>query len=284
MFSAHLLNNPSAWRWLAAFILTFCTLSFRAAQHSQEQLPTVISAGDPTYPLMARRVFIQGTVLLRITTDGTQVSQVQIESGPAMLAIAAQENVKTWRFQAHNPISFETTFRYTLLPDLIDCLPIVQSDKGTVLLNLPREVDLTAKRIGVCETPVDYTKPAIVEFKVILNGKKTTQPNQIMFTIGKHSIQIPLQDGRIEVPPEVLQSNSVGFSMNMLGEEIRFQEIFGGKFTEGPLTLILADKRFPSDYRRANKGGAKSNCVLLFEGGEPGTILIEWKCRTMNKN
>jgi hypothetical protein len=249
MFSAHQLNNPSAWRWLVAFLLTFCTMSFCAAQHSQEQLPTVISSGDPTYPLMAREASIQGAVLLRVTTNGMQVSEVQIESGPAMLAIAAQENVKTWRFQAHNPISFETTFRYTLLPGLIDCLPIVQSDNGTVLLNLPREVDLTAKRIGVCETPVDYTKPAIVEFKVILNGKKNTQLNEVIFTIGKHSIQIPLQNGRIEVPPEVLQSNNVGFSMSMLSDEVRFQGIFGGKFTEGPLTLILADKRFPRDYR-----------------------------------
>ena len=54
----------------------------------------------PEYPLLARQMKVQGEVPLmaNIATDG-HVQGVQVLGGPAILADAAQEAVKQWRFK-----------------------------------------------------------------------------------------------------------------------------------------------------------------------------------------
>jgi periplasmic protein TonB len=54
----------------------------------------------PEYPLLARQMKVQGEVPLMasIGTDG-HVENVQVLGGPAILAGAAQEAVKQWRFK-----------------------------------------------------------------------------------------------------------------------------------------------------------------------------------------
>jgi hypothetical protein len=139
MRSLNLLCSSSRIR---GFALTGCVVCFTAAtcaaKKPQELLPTVISAGTPIYPLIARQARVEGTVKLRLSTDGNQVSGIEVESRPAMLVVAAQEFVRTWKFEQHNRTSFDTTFRYTL--SNVNCI----DDKGTATLNLPAEMDLSA--------------------------------------------------------------------------------------------------------------------------------------------
>ena len=54
----------------------------------------------PEYPLLARQMKVQGEVPLMasIATDG-HVEKLQVLGGPAILADAAQEAVKQWRFK-----------------------------------------------------------------------------------------------------------------------------------------------------------------------------------------
>jgi TonB family protein len=56
----------------------------------------------PDYPLLARQMRVQGEVPLMasIGTDG-QVQRLQVLGGPAILADAAQEAVKQWRFKPY---------------------------------------------------------------------------------------------------------------------------------------------------------------------------------------
>ena len=55
---------------------------------------------DPVYPLLAQQTNVQGSVVLlaRIGKDGS-VDSVQVISGPDILANAAVEAVKQWRFK-----------------------------------------------------------------------------------------------------------------------------------------------------------------------------------------
>jgi TonB family protein len=56
----------------------------------------------PEYPLLARQMKVQGAVVLelRIGKDG-DIQSMQVSSGPAILADAAREAVKQWRFKPY---------------------------------------------------------------------------------------------------------------------------------------------------------------------------------------
>ena len=59
----------------------------------------IISRVSPTYPELARRMHVGGTVVLLVTIqpDG-KVSATKVESGHALLVLAAQDAVSRWRF------------------------------------------------------------------------------------------------------------------------------------------------------------------------------------------
>jgi len=99
----------------------------------------VVKSGDmPFYPQLPRVAQIEGDVRLRITTDGSAVKSVTVESGQPMLARAALDNVKSWKFHTHQPISFSTVFSYHLAKELVtySCDPDIP-DNGTVFLSSP---------------------------------------------------------------------------------------------------------------------------------------------------
>src|SRR5437868_13919954 len=68
----------------------------------------IVSRVSPAYPELARRMHVSGTVVLLVTTqaDG-KVSGTKVESGHALLAPAAQDEVSRWRF-APGPEAYES--------------------------------------------------------------------------------------------------------------------------------------------------------------------------------
>lgn len=60
----------------------------------------IITRVAPTYPELARRMHISGTVVLHLTIqpDGS-VSDAKVQSGHALLGPAAQEAVRRWKFE-----------------------------------------------------------------------------------------------------------------------------------------------------------------------------------------
>ncbi len=68
----------------------------------------------PQYPVIAKTVGVQGTVVLQatISKSGT-IENLQVISGPQMLQQAAIDAVKTWRYRPYllndQPIEVETT-------------------------------------------------------------------------------------------------------------------------------------------------------------------------------
>ena len=83
---------------LSALILSGALLAASAFAASAHR--NVVSKVPPTYPELARRMHISGTVVLRLTVqpDGS-VSDAKVESGHALLGPAAQEAVKRWKFE-----------------------------------------------------------------------------------------------------------------------------------------------------------------------------------------
>ena len=68
---------------------------------------------EPLYPVIAKQIRLQGVVELRalVSSDGT-IHQVQVVSGPAILAHAAIEAVNQWKYRPYylnnEPIEVET--------------------------------------------------------------------------------------------------------------------------------------------------------------------------------
>lgn len=69
-----------------------------------------------------------------------------------MLARVAIDNVKTWEFEQHRPATFETIFRYSLLPAECDASCNCDSlEAPFVRLRLPGEVEVNAPEVLTCD-------------------------------------------------------------------------------------------------------------------------------------
>jgi protein TonB len=63
--------------------------------------PEVLSRpSEPVYPRLAEQMKVEGSVILQVNIDKTgNIVGTQVLSGPAILAAAAQEAVRRWRFR-----------------------------------------------------------------------------------------------------------------------------------------------------------------------------------------
>ncbi len=106
---------------LAAFLLLIACVSFSAAQVAPQRVR--VSAGiesgllqskvDPVYPPLARQARIQGRVILKVVISKIgDVENLQLISGHPMLAPAAIEAVKQWKYRPFllngEPVEVET--------------------------------------------------------------------------------------------------------------------------------------------------------------------------------
>ncbi len=86
-------------------------------QLSPQTTQSVTVSVPPDYPLLARQMKVQGAVSLQalISRDGS-IQELQILSGPAILAAAAREAVKQWHFKPYlqNGQPVETQARITV--------------------------------------------------------------------------------------------------------------------------------------------------------------------------
>lgn len=111
-----------------------------AAQPRKVALPTVAEAKVPLYPPLARAANVQGKVRVRVTTVGRRVLMTSVENGLPLLAVAAEENLRTWQFASHEPISFIVTYTFKLVGNWKE-----QSDNPTVTMRLPTEVEVSTQ-------------------------------------------------------------------------------------------------------------------------------------------
>jgi protein TonB len=84
---------------------TAASVTSNAAENVQMSADTVETVSQPVkpgYPLLARQMKVQGSVILQalIGRDGL-IQDLRVLSGPPILASAAQEAVKQWHFKPH---------------------------------------------------------------------------------------------------------------------------------------------------------------------------------------
>lgn len=135
-------------------VLPFISLCQTTLGDEPGNLPILIQANIPFYPLDAQAIGIQGEVKVIITTDGDRVANVKVEDGPPMLALAVQENLKSWKFKPHSPTTFSSIFSYKMLTD-----SACNFQNGSVTLHLPTEAIITARGLRTCD-PVSKTTGA----------------------------------------------------------------------------------------------------------------------------
>jgi len=78
----------------------------------------LVSRPDPVYPAIAKDARIQGTVILSATISKTgSIENLTVVSGPAMLAPAAIEAVRQWRYRPYllngEPVEVQTLVNVT---------------------------------------------------------------------------------------------------------------------------------------------------------------------------
>lgn len=78
------------------------TSPVNAAVHAVEPPGVVDRSVAPVYPRLAEQMKIQGAVVLNVDIDkGGNIENITVISGPDILAAAAREAVRKWRFRPH---------------------------------------------------------------------------------------------------------------------------------------------------------------------------------------
>lgn len=130
----------------ALVVVQLTALAWTSGQNKGESLPIVSVAAVPMYPSTARVARIQGEVRIKVATDGKNVSSVAVEGGHPILAQAAQENIRTWKFEQHKPTTFVVKIIYE-----IEEKSTCSMDNGVVLMHLPSEIRITVTGIQTCD-------------------------------------------------------------------------------------------------------------------------------------
>ncbi len=97
------------------------TAAAERVQISSDTAEIVSQPVKPSYPLLARQMKVQGSVILQalISRNGV-IQDLRVVSGPPILASAAQEAVKQWHFKPHlegtEPVETQTriTVNFTI--------------------------------------------------------------------------------------------------------------------------------------------------------------------------
>lgn len=157
------------WRLLATYVFLTCVLSMAAAQSSTPRRVRVSQSVEeglilnkvkPVYPPLARQAHIQGTVILKVLINKSgDVENMQLFSGHPMLAPAALDAVKQWKYKPYllngEPVEVETRVSVNFrLPEMRAVEGVVGDAPGGNLPDAP-----SAPRSNL---PVDPDRPGVV--------------------------------------------------------------------------------------------------------------------------
>ena len=146
-----------------------CALVAQDEKPKAQQVPPdttqtmLVNRVAPIYPPLARQARIQGTVVLDVVITKTgEVSKLQLISGHPMLAPAAIDAVKQWRYRPYEkdgvPVDVETTVQVNFR---LAGNPPVQGVVGDQPGGAPPE-EAAAGQVGFCENSVDSSFPTRV--------------------------------------------------------------------------------------------------------------------------
>lgn len=105
-------------------LISIVTFAFASALLAQQPAdPVLYSSGLPRYPAIALNAHITGEVTAEFSLDASgNVASVQILSGPPLLRLETEHNIRTWKFGQDPGLddhSYKTTFTYRLSGRLV---------------------------------------------------------------------------------------------------------------------------------------------------------------------
>jgi hypothetical protein len=118
-------------------------------------VPAVVNVAAVLYPEAARLAGVDGGVHVRFKPGGG----IEVLSGPEELRAAALHHAQSWTFATPLKGDLNVGYSFVLLPP--DC----SADQGvSVRMDLPRTIEVVAKRLPVCERGLvaDAPIPAVV--------------------------------------------------------------------------------------------------------------------------
>jgi TonB family protein len=101
----------------AYIVLATCLLASSLFADGRSK-PVLESSQTPRYPAIAATAHVEGSVEAEFTLDGDgNITFVRILSGPALLARATEDNIRTWKFSmppkdGGPDRKYKTTFSY----------------------------------------------------------------------------------------------------------------------------------------------------------------------------
>lgn len=95
-------------------VVACCLFACCALTQTDTALPAVTAFACPRYPPKAQSMHLQGTVKLKLTTDGHRITHIEVLPSHPILAEEAIKNVRTWTLADHGATSFIVTYYYTL--------------------------------------------------------------------------------------------------------------------------------------------------------------------------
>jgi hypothetical protein len=115
--------------------------------------PPALLAGDlPVYPVFARKAKVQGTVRIRLSTDGHRALSADQVVGNEMLIGSVQDAVKTWVFREHQPTTFEAEVRFKFIRDEAACSSKARTNgTATVDALAALTIEIAAPGPVICE-------------------------------------------------------------------------------------------------------------------------------------
>lgn len=127
-------------------------LPIARAQNADQATPVVISATMPLYPKIAVAARVEGTVKIKVTTNGKSVVSLETLRGPAMLVQETKKEILTWKFDENKPSTFISTFDYSFSDP-----PSCSYTNSIVNAQLPLKVDIRIRRLQTCDPAVTVT-------------------------------------------------------------------------------------------------------------------------------
>jgi len=188
-----------------------------------------------------------------------------------MLARAAQDNIRTWRFTKHEPTSFVTKFTFDLQPDCDST-----NENGDVALKLPAEVIISVPRKSWECDPyygLDLSEP----LRVFLTSCEVDG-----VPLPCEQVSIELNSGDLKARPEIIDQK--GKKAFIIPKEFRSAKTFGvvvqtpkgsfslpelhGSFLKGKWRIVIDHKPFQEENRYMTKG---ISCIgfIHFQWSEP---------------
>ncbi|HXN65912.1 MAG TPA: hypothetical protein VN862_11310 [Candidatus Acidoferrales bacterium] len=120
---------------------------------------------------------------------------------------------------------------------------------------------------------------------VKLNGKVQPDPSKVTFEAGQETADVPIVEGRFEVPAQIRSAKAFRFTAVLPGNDIDIRDVAASALDVRQWTLLMADRRYEDEpFAVPKHTDIRSTCMLFFDSpNREGTFTFFSQCRTKHQ-